>query len=188
MTFICDWVKNLFNGDDTPNKNYNREDGANAFRSQISKWQEREGKVLSSYTFNDIVGGKIDMIVASNIHRKVINSTPWVANDVNFGLKDYWATSEQVIARGNGDCEDQAALIVRRLAEAGFPYDKLGITIVSGHAFATIQYVIDDFYVLDNGYMTNVIRNAKEFFPYVNYKGKALVPIVGFNMHTEWHY
>ena len=93
-----------------------------------------------------------------------------------------------MLAKGCGDCEDQAIVIIRMLADSGLPYKNLGVCIVSGHAFAIVHHKEDDFYILDNGYMTKEVVEASLFFPFEARNGKALSPIAGFNVMNDWRY
>jgi len=68
------------------------------------------------------------------------------------------------------------------LRQAGFADDDIGIVITKNHAFCCIQEQ-DDFWMLDNGYLTTKIMRASKFFP--NKKG---VPLVGLNPFDIWNY
>lgn len=48
----------------------------------------------------------------------------------NYGAKDYWASPDQILARGKGDCEDYAILKMAALKEAGLPTQAMSIVVL----------------------------------------------------------
>lgn len=96
---------------------------------------------------------------------------------------DIWSTSSEVRLRNSGDCEDQAFLIMALLRDECTDWDKLGICIVKGHAFATVQIDKDDFWVIDNGHLSYSIKRASLLLPF-----RETQPICGFNLFKKWSY
>jgi len=141
---------------------------------KIFDWQYRERHVfhvvdnINKPTLKDI----------KKVHRWVLTNFKYIPDKG----KDYWETSDEVIQKGGADCEGLAALMMRKLRELGIPDEKLGICIIPRHAFATYWYKDDDFYILDNGYMTYHVVKASEF------SWKKGEPLCGFNLSDVWSF
>ena len=96
---------------------------------------------------------------------------------------DIWLTSEDVKLRRYGDCEDQAFYVMALLRDACKGWDRLGICLVKGHAFAIVKIDGSDFWVIDNGHLSYSIEKASRLLPYHH-----LQPICGFNLVKKWSY
>ena len=48
----------------------------------------------------------------------------------NYGTKDYWASPDEILARGKGDCEDYAILKMAALKEAGLPTQAMSVVVL----------------------------------------------------------
>jgi len=148
---------------------------------KIEDWQWRESNKSSSYKKQ--LTGKIDMNKASEIHKWVLNNIIYTKDEILYSQKDYWATSNEVLEKGSGDCEDIGIAHWRLFRDAGFPDDSIFIGLLVNHAFAGIQIPEEnDFWVLDNGYLSYSIVKASQLFPQ---KGKLLC---GFNLFDVWSY
>jgi predicted transglutaminase-like cysteine proteinase len=83
-----------------------------------------------------------------------MNAQPYVEDEVNYHVDDYWATPLEFLANG-GDCEDYAIAKYASLRALGVPADDLRIAIVQDqvkhvpHAIL-IVYNGSHAYVLDN--------------------------------------
>jgi len=97
--------------------------------------------------------------------------------------KDVWLTSEQAQARGYDDCEGQACFIMSLLRDQCTDWECLGVCLVKGHAFATVQIDENDFWIIDNGHLSYSIEKASQLLPY-----KHLRPVCGFNLFKKWSY
>lgn len=160
--------------------------------NKIYTWQKRELNIYMTYKHNHtFVYGSLEKQLSElqKIRSWVINNIAYKKDIVNHEKKEYWATTYEILRRGTGDCEDQAFVMYRKMIEAGFPRNKIGIVCVKGHAFACYHYCSDDFYILDNGYISNKIVKATELF-ICNKCGKntELRPIIGFNTVNLWAY
>ena len=100
---------------------------------------------------------------------------------------NYWKTSYETFNDGYGDCEDQAFAIYKTLRNMGIYKDRLGIVLIKGHAFACYYFSDNDFYIIDNGYVTLNIAKASEVFP-VYRSNEYKEPIIGFNLEEKWNY
>ena len=148
----------------------------------IANWQKRE------LLYPELgPRGYFDLERAKAIHKKLLKEFTYVKDEVQFGKKEYWATSKETALTLKGDCEDFAILLMRRLWEAGFSVENLCVVIVDGHAFCGLYPEPSDFIVLDNGYITNNAVAASKLFP-VRIGGRKLVPICGFNAYNKWAY
>lgn len=47
-----------------------------------------------------------------------------------YGVKDYWASPDEILARGKGDCEDYAILKMAALKAAGLPPQAMSIVVL----------------------------------------------------------
>ncbi len=153
---------------------------ATAYLYRIYDWQRRESRKPWIRT-QEKAPTNIKQ-TATKIRNQVLKEIKYKPDKENFDKKEYWATTRETLSRGVGDCEDQAFVIYRRLYEAGFNHSQLGVCLIEGHVFAIFYYKEDDFYILDNGYMTYAVVEASRFYWS---KGK---PICGFNLYKIWSY
>lgn len=85
----------------------------------------------------------------------LVNSYPYIEDDLNWGQGDYWVTPDEFFARGGGDCEDFAIAKYVLLRDLGVPEDHLRVTVVydrylkNMHALLTVN-MDDEILVLDN--------------------------------------
>jgi predicted transglutaminase-like cysteine proteinase len=83
-----------------------------------------------------------------------MNRRPYVTDQVNWNLPDYWATPLQFLQKG-GDCEDFAIAKYMALRDLGVPIDDMRIVVLNdlnlriAHAVLAV-YVDADPYILDN--------------------------------------
>jgi predicted transglutaminase-like cysteine proteinase len=66
----------------------------------------------------------------SGINRTVNRIVRYVPDAENYGAKDYWATPDEILARGKGDCEDYAILKMAALKAAGLPSEAMSIVVL----------------------------------------------------------
>lgn len=86
----------------------------------------------------------------SKVNRMVNSSIKPVEDIVVYGRSNYWALPKD----GRGDCEDYAIAKTKALLDAGFPSNKMSISVVldrSGNNHAVLLVRLSDGeYVLDN--------------------------------------
>jgi len=82
----------------------------------------------------------------------LVNQTPYLSDEENYGMEDYWATPKEFYAKSRGDCEDYAIAKYFALKKAGFPVRNM---------FLTVGYIDDN---PDSGHMYLVIRHHGELF------------------------
>lgn len=66
----------------------------------------------------------------SGINRTVNRLVRYQPDAENYGSKDYWATPDEILARGKGDCEDYAILKMAALKAAGLPAEAMAIVVL----------------------------------------------------------
>lgn len=68
-----------------------------------------------------------------------------------WGLRDYWATPDEYLMKGAGDCEDTAICMYYELARLGFKqvYFVVGLDGYGGHAVVQVK-TDKGLYVMDN--------------------------------------
>jgi len=158
--------------------------------SKIYDWQKREQRVFyDGQSRVDIYDPDVVYDTILSIHKWTFDNIKYVKDIVNYEKKEHWATTDMILKSGIGDCEDQAFIRYRKMWEAGFPRDKIGIVCTNGHAFACYHFSEDDFYILDNGLLTSKIEKASEFFKRLyDAEDGEIWPIVGFNQTDKWSY
>ncbi len=101
-----------------------------------------------------------------------MNKTRYIVDPINWGVKDYWATPGQFMAK-YGDCEDYAIAKYLTLKRLGFDASKMRIVVLHdlnlrvAHAVLAV-YTGGDIIILDNQIKkmveANVIRHYKPIF------------------------
>lgn len=66
----------------------------------------------------------------SGINRTVNRLVRYQPDAENYGSKDYWATPDEILARGKGDCEDYAILKMAALKAAGLPPEAMSVVVL----------------------------------------------------------
>ena len=84
----------------------------------------------------------------------LFNSLPYITDDYNWAMKDYWETPGQFLAR-YGDCEDYAIMKYYTLKRLGFAEENMRIVIVKDenlkvHHAILMVLMNDNLVVLDN--------------------------------------
>lgn len=106
-------------------------------------------------------GGKMAdadaLAVLDKVNKKVNAAIKPVEDRVVYGRANYWALPKD----GRGDCEDYAIAKTRALLDAGFPGNRMSISVVldragNNHAVLLVR-IADGDYVLDN--LTNSIKS-----------------------------
>jgi predicted transglutaminase-like cysteine proteinase len=94
---------------------------------------------------------KWEQLVAVNAY---MNARPYVADDKNYGMQDYWASPGEFLAR-SGDCEDFAIAKFLSLKQLGWSDDELRIVAVKDHKLGEghailVAYFGGKIWLLDN--------------------------------------
>lgn len=105
----------------------------------------------------------------------------YVDDDRNYRQRDFWATADETMARGSGDCEDYAILKMHMLRAAGIADDRMKLVLLrdmainADHAFLLVRSEAG-WVVLDN--MTDRIYDGRQ--------ANAVRPIMSFSGNRRW--
>lgn len=115
---------------------------------------------------------------------RYINSFPYILDQVNWGMEDYWETPYEHISI-NGDCEDYAIAKYYSLRYLGVPEDRLRIMIVQDNNLGGIIHAILGVY-MDSGelmILDNQIKKVVSALKIYHYR-----PIYSLNERSWWAY
>ena len=146
-------------------------------------WQRVSGNRLSSNRIDNLLGagGEVSIETLSLVNRWANRRIAYTDDATNYGARDYWATAEETLASGRGDCEDYAILKYQMLAGLGFDRSSMYLTLArdlvrnADHAVLVVR-VGGRFYMLDNA--TDVLLPA-----HVSYDYRATM---SFNSESAW--
>ncbi|MDK1387947.1 transglutaminase-like cysteine peptidase [Sinorhizobium sp. 8-89] len=91
----------------------------------------------------------------NRINRAVNRLVRYEADTQNYGSKDYWASPNEILTRGKGDCEDYAILKMAALKQAGLPPQAMSIVVLRDvrrnlyHAVLSVM-TSQGYFILDN--------------------------------------
>lgn len=117
----------------------------------------------------------------ARVNQWVNREVAYVNDDRNYSQRDFWATAEQTIARGSGDCEDFAILKMQLLRAAGISADRMKLVLLrdlaanSDHAFLLVQ-TAQGKVVLDN--MTDRLYDGSQ--------PNSVRPVLSFSENRRW--
>lgn len=122
--------------------------GSVAFPMSASPPAKRWASLLPSITTLDFggcpdgsgyetLGGSISSLHGAalnakldTVNRAVNRLLRYQEDSVNYGQLDYWATPEEIIAQGRGDCEDYAIVKLAALKAAGVPMAGMSVVVL----------------------------------------------------------
>lgn len=110
---------------------------------EVDRWK--------AFTESQRGGSALKVLDAVN---RFLNAYPYVLDDVNYGVDDYWATPQEDVSNG-GDCEDYAIAKYITLRKLGFASEDLRVVVLNDlnlkvqHAVLAV-YIGDRAYILDN--------------------------------------
>jgi predicted transglutaminase-like cysteine proteinase len=117
----------------------------------------------------------------ARVNQWVNRAIAYVGDDRNYRQRDYWATAEQTIARGKGDCEDFAILKMQMLRAAGIDGERMKLVLLrdlaanADHAFLLVQTDAGKL-VLDN--VTDRLTDGSQ--------ADAVRPLLSFSEDRRW--
>ena len=124
--------------------------------------------------------GKTDLEKLEAVNLFFNNRIQYVPDLDLWGVPEYWATPDELIDRGAGDCEDFAIAKYFSLIQAGVDESLLKIIyarlLTTGENHMALAY--DDSLILDN-LVDNIMTMTER---------SDLLPIVGFNRAGLWRY
>jgi len=115
------------------------------------------------------------------VNRWVNRQIAYADDDRNYRQRDFWATADETIGRGSGDCEDFAILKMHMLRAAGVEDDRMKLVLLrdlainADHAFLLVRSNAG-WVVLDN--MTDRIYDGRQ--------ANAVRPILSFSGDRRW--
>lgn len=129
----------------------------------------------------DAMPGLSEADLLARVNQWVNREIAYVADDRNYRRRDYWATAEQTIARGSGDCEDFAILKMQMLRAAGVDADRMKLVLLrdlaanADHAFLLVD--------TDGGKL--VLDNVTDRL-YDGSRAQAVRPVLSFSTDRRW--
>ncbi|MGH6632526.1 MAG: transglutaminase-like cysteine peptidase, partial [Sphingopyxis sp.] len=117
----------------------------------------------------------------ARVNQWVNREITYVNDDRNYRQRDFWATAEQTIARGSGDCEDFAILKMQMLRAAGVDAERMKLVLLrdlaanADHAFLLVQTDAGKV-VLDN--VTDRLYDGSQ--------SNAVRPVLSFSENRRW--
>lgn len=117
----------------------------------------------------------------ARVNQWVNREIAYVSDDRNYRERDVWATAEETIARGSGDCEDFAILKMHMLRAAGVAAERMKLVLLrdlaanADHAVLLVQTDAGKV-VLDN--VTDRLYDGSE--------ANSVRPVVSFSEGRRW--
>lgn len=99
----------------------------------IVETSKRRGEPVDVRSFFKYTPDLNDIVVACG--GKPADLLHWVHNHIEYRgeTDDYWNYPEETLRDSKGDCEDGAILLANLLAQAGFSYDKILLSVYGKH-------------------------------------------------------
>jgi predicted transglutaminase-like cysteine proteinase len=130
-------------------------------RCYLQKWKRYLGEVQNL--------SPMDKLREVN---RFANYSPYITDQVNYGVPDYWATPAQFLVK-DGDCEDYAIAKYYSLLTLGFPADHMRLVVLNdlnlrvAHAVLVV-YLDGAAWMLDNQIRevvrTDVVRHYRAIY------------------------
>jgi predicted transglutaminase-like cysteine proteinase len=147
------------------------------------EWQRVSSANLASSNVETLLGGggQADVETLSLVNRWANRSIEYTDDLANYGARDYWATANETLRSGRGDCEDFAILKYQMLAALGFDRRQMFLTLArdlvrnADHAVLIVRVGGRQF-MLDNA--TDVLLPAGVSYDYR--------PTMSFNTESAW--
>lgn len=123
--------------------------------------------------------GEQDLL--ARVNQWVNREIAYVNDDRNYRQRDFWATAEQTLGRGKGDCEDFAILKMQMLRAAGVDAARMKLVLLrdlaanADHAFLLVQTDAGKV-VLDN--VTDRLYDGSQ--------SNAVRPVLSFSENRRW--
>ena len=125
--------------------------------------------------------GSGETAMLERVNLWVNHQIAYVDDDRNYRQRDYWATADETVSRGSGDCEDFAILKMHMLRAAGIDGDRMKLVLLrdlainADHALLLVRSNAG-WVVLDN--MTDRIYDGRQ--------SDAMRPILSFSGGRRW--
>ncbi len=128
-----------------------------------------------------VTQGLDESATLDRVNRWVNRQIVYAEDERNYRQRDFWATAEETIALGSGDCEDFAILKMHMLRATGIDDDRMKLVVLrdmainADHAFLLVRSTAG-WVVLDN--LTDRIYDGRQ--------GNAVRPIMSFSGDRRW--
>jgi len=125
--------------------------------------------------------GLDEATLLARVNQWVNGRIAYVNDDRNYRQSDFWATAEQTLGRGSGDCEDFAILKMQLLRAAGIDSDRMKLVLLrdlaanNDHAVLLVETAAGKL-VLDN--TTNIIYDGS--------RSNSVRPVLSFSGNRRW--
>jgi predicted transglutaminase-like cysteine proteinase len=101
------------------------------------------------------VAGKPLLEKIAIVNREINERLRYRSDTAVYGQFDYWATPQEILAKGAGDCEDFAILKMTSLIRAGVPATSLSLVVLRDNGHGAFHAVLAlsttaGSYILDN--------------------------------------
>ena len=139
------------------------------------------GLMQSKLRSANVSSGLAEQDLLARVNRWVNREIAYVNDDRNYRQRDFWATAEQTLGRGSGDCEDFAILKMQMLRAAGVNADRMKLVLLrdlaanADHAFLLVQTDAGKL-VLDN--VTDRLYDGSQ--------SNAVRPVLSFSGDRRW--
>ena len=173
---------------------YFEKDEAIILNSTIKQLIERFRNTEKGY-ISEGKSKNIDIENALKIHRKLLLHKSTIEKFKENGLFQYSISDFKAVCNIEIKCHEFdsfefSTLLHRLLIENNFPPNLIGLFAINKSRH--ISFFIDipntnDFWVLDNGYLSSCAIKASELFPVRSEKG-LVYPEYGFNLISQWNY
>ena len=159
---------------------------------KIGMWQRRENGNVTPAIYHDIDKSDKDKYTAMRILNYLQNEIEFVKDWDQYGVLDHWPTSSEILNSMKDDCDGFAVAVWAYLRRYRIDFKNIGMVYVSGDPAHMITCWHEngdpnDFWVLDNGYMSDRMVKASKLFPFKR-NGVEMEPKYGFNHLTWWRY
>lgn len=146
-------------------------------------WQRVSAQELSGRRVNNLLGNgaSVSVETLSQVNRWANQRIEYADDTATYGTRDYWATANETLAIGRGDCEDYAILKYHMLQAIGFDESQMYLTLArdlvrnADHAILVVR-IGQQHYMLDNA--TDVLLPAN-----ISYDYRATM---SFNSESAW--
>ncbi|MCZ8102456.1 MAG: transglutaminase-like cysteine peptidase [Burkholderiales bacterium] len=132
--------------------------------------QKRSRAMAAAGLRSAVADGEARRTLIRAVNRSVNATIRYQTDAAVWGSEDYWASPQETMARGAGDCEDYALLKLAMLAALGVPETEMTVVVVKdlsrsiGHAILAVK-AGEGYDVLDN--LTDAVRRDAEIDTYV---------------------
>lgn len=146
-------------------------------------WDRVSENRLSTSRVSGLIGSDAPVTVETlaEVNRWVNRRIQYADDARNWAERDYWASAEETLALGRGDCEDYAILKYQMLAALGFDRRDMYLTLArdlvrnADHAVLVVK-IEGRPYMLDNA--TDILLPASTSYDYR--------PTMSFNSESAW--